>query len=124
MPYGRLTPLEEAEPVESFLSVAWPTVLDSVPSEDGMRARMVVTVLSRLDDDRTHPIRIVTLDTSRHALRELRRYRIPGDRRWLVVWSCESFAWEGGYEMQFPVLLGDWRGRPDPICPEAYDAAE
>jgi hypothetical protein len=26
--------------------------------------------------------------------------------------------------MQFPVLLGEWRGRPDPIGPEAYAAPE
>jgi hypothetical protein len=119
-----LVPLAEDDLVESFVLALSPQVWDSVRWEDGRKPRYVVTLYSRLDDDRSHPIRLTTLDTTARAVRELRRYRVPEGRRWIVIWSCESFAFEGGYEMQFPVLLGDWRGRPDPIGPEAYVAPE
>lgn len=117
-----LSPLPEEELGGSFLTALTPAVWDSVQDESGRRARYVLTVYTLLEDDRTHPIRVVTLDATPRGIRELRCYRVPGTSRWVVIWSCESFAFEGGYEMQFPVLLGDHRGRPDPIAPEAYDS--
>ena len=117
-----LTPLAEEPWLESFVFAREAAVWDSVRDESGKRPRFVTRVYTLSDEDRTHPIRLVTLDPSPRGVRELRRYRLPGTSRWLVIWSCESFAFEGGYEMQFPVLLGDWRGRPDPITPEAYAA--
>lgn len=119
-----LVPLREDELVESFVLTRSPQVWDSVRWEGGWKPRYVVTLYSQFDDDRSHPIRLATLDSTARAVRELRRYRVPGGRRWIVIWSCESFAFEGGYEMQFPVLLGDWRGRPDPVAPEAYVSPE
>jgi hypothetical protein len=118
-----LVRLEETTLLESFVTVTDPAVWDSVDSDDGRKTRYVVTVRTLADEAGRSP-RVVTLDPSRRAVRELRRYRLPGTRRFVAIWSCESLAFEGGYEMQFPVLLGEWRGRPDPIGPEAYAAPE
>lgn len=118
---ARLKPLPEERAVSSFVPLGAWTVLDSVRFEGGRRPRWVAEVWSGADGDRHRP-RMTSLDASPHAVRELRRWRLPLERRWLVIWSAELDPWEGGYEMQFPVLLGDWRGRPDPITPEAYAA--
>lgn len=115
----RLRPLPEAGPWSSFVPhTAW-EVLDSVRCESGLRPRWVATVMSGADGDGRRP-RMTSLDPSPHAVRELRRYRLPLEGRWLAVWSAELDPWEGGYEIQLPVMLGEHRGRPDPVTPEAY----
>lgn len=116
---ARLRPLAEAPPWTSFLPTRAPAPFDSVRFEGGRRARWVVEVFADENGGGTRP-RMLTLDPSPHAVRELRRWRLPGEARWLAVWSAELDPWEGGYEIQLPVILGDRRGRPDPIAPEAY----
>lgn len=117
----RLRPLPPAGPWSSFVPHSSWEVLDSVRCETGMRPRWVATVMSAADRGPQRP-RMTSLDPSPHALRELRRYRLPLEGHWLAVWSAELDPWEGGYEIQLPVMLGEHRGRPDPVTPEAYDA--
>lgn len=116
----KLAPLAEDPQWTSFVPIrgGWQP-FDSLRCEDGMRPRYVATVSSGRDPDQ-HPVRMTSLDNSPHALRQLRSYRLPQDRRSLVIWSAELDPWEGGYEIQLPVMLGEHRGRPDPIAPEAY----
>ncbi len=113
----RLTPLTSRQPLESIIEAeTTPVAHDSVASDVGPRPRYRCDVAPRGDQY----LHVLTLDPGRHAVRRVGEYAIPGERAMLVILSTESLALEGGYEVQFPVLMGAGPGTPDPLDPMVF----
>ncbi len=107
-------------PVTSFVRGGIPSVHDTVSTPDGPRRRYVMsTQPGHSCYDST--LRIITLDPSPNAVRRLARYELPGTKAELLILSCEGEPHEGGYEIQFPVVLGAGPGTADPIDPMDFN---
>jgi len=117
----RLRPLRVDERTWSMVDdvVSVPAFFDSVESDVGHEGRYVA--LCHPEFGSSESFRVFTLDPSRHAVRRLRQYSIPGTKAKLAILSCESKPEETGYEIQFPVLLGAGPVPADPINPRAFD---
>lgn len=107
-------------PVTSFVRAGIPSLHDTVSTPDGPRPRYVMSTQPGYScHDST--LRIIALDPSPNAVRRLARYQLPGTNAELLILSCEGEPHEGGYEIQFPVVLGAGPGTADPIDPRDFN---
>ena len=118
----RLRPLKEHVPLGSITLTDAAVPYDSTSTGDGVYRRYSIPLYFMEEPQGLHnPFRVISLDPAPHAIRILREYAIGGHDATLVILSWAGVPNEGGYEIQLPVLIGESRGRLDPLDPQLFD---